>query len=111
MKIKALTMFSDQKPLELFLNLSVNTVKEVRPIHSTFSEAPPPYKITPSSKDNFLDSIKNQAKKAQNILQATYADSYEGTYTLNSDITNYLQDIANASLTLTKTKTNSNTNN
>ena len=54
--------------------------------------------------------MENQAEKAQIILQATCADSTDGTYTLNSDITNYLQDIANASLTLTKTKTKTKTN-
>ena len=111
MKVKEFTMFSDHKPLELSLNLAVNNVKEVKPIHSTFSKAPPRYKITPCSKDDFLDSMKIQTEKAQNILQSSYADSSDGTYTLNSDITKYLQDIANASLTRTQTRQNTYTNN
>ena len=61
--------------------------------------------------DDFLVSMTNQTEKAQNILKATYAESPDGTHSLNSDITNYLQDIANDSLTLTKTKSNSYTNN
>ena len=72
MKVKAFTMFSDHKPLELSLNLAANTLKEARPIHSTFSKAPPRYKITPTSKDDFLASMKNQAEKAQTILQSIY---------------------------------------
>ena len=111
MKIKSFSMFSDHKPLELSLNFGANKIYEMKPLDSAFDKAPPRYKIMPSSGDDFLVSMTNQTEKAQNILEATYAESSNGTYSLNSDITNYLQDIANDSLTLTKTKSNSYTNN
>ena len=111
MKITTFTMFSDHKPLELSLNITAHKTKVIKPLKDSYAFAPRRYKTSLVSKDNFKESMKKQSSKGINILNSTYLESAEGTYSLNSDLTKYLQDIANDSLTLTSTKTASYTNN
>ena len=104
MKIKTFTIFSDHKPLELTLNFAPNNIKVVSPLHKNFDKAPLRYKVIPNSKEDFQKSMMEEENKRRcdEILQSTYSESLEGTYSLNTDITNYLHGLANESLTMTK---------
>ena len=113
MKVKEFTIYSDHKPLELSLNFSVSNTNQVEPLHKSFDKAPQRYKVTSSSKDDFLESMEKNAQTACHILDTSYEKTHNGSYSLNDDITKYLQDTASDSMELTKIKrqTNSYTNN
>ena len=60
--------------------------------------------MTPNSKEDFQNSMMEEENKRRcdENLQLTYSESPEGTYSLNTDITNYLHGLVNDSLTMTK---------
>jgi exonuclease III len=104
MVVLPFTIFSDHRPISLKLNFLAVHAGIRKSLDGEYEKAPLRYKYTNSSKNDFKIAQDNVSfvTMLNNISSKPYSNDSDGTYKLNKDITEYIQQIANSCLDKTK---------
>ena len=102
--VMPLTIFSDHRPVSLCITLNKSTSHNNYSLNKSYDKAPVRYKFCENSKEAYTTIQDTDEMKgiADDITNRSYPDSSDGTYSLNKDFTNYLQGLADKTLTKTK---------
>ena len=105
MVVQPFTMYSDHKPLLLTLKIHQNNLSHSLELSEKYKTAPSRFKLQCTSEAAFKEEIAKPAHidTLKTINEKSYSNDNDGTYDMNSDLTDYLESVAMDCLELTKT--------
>ena len=111
LSVMPFTIFSDHRPVSLSTTLSrLSSYKNYN--IKQYDKAPVRYKFCENNKEAYrlIQDTDDMTSTAECITNKSYSDNTDGTYSLNKDFTNYLQNMADKTLTKTKNPADNITN-